>query len=501
MARAVVQIWSVTGKTIRPTSSELLDVTRSGLNTTHTGQGNTVNPHRESLLPVARVWTVVLLLGTCLLYCARVAMPICAVNMAEQFHWSKSESGMVLGSFFWGYCFTQVFGGYVSDRVGGEKVLLLSAAAWGSVTAFTPILAHFCSQPIFSMTLARFLMGLLQGVHYPSLASLCSQKVVESERGFLMSTVGSGSYLGTLVIGGAGSLMLDLYGWQSVFMCLVSSHCCGPTACGNICSREKAREALNVSTLSSDIIAQSYLVAIPLYNRSHCSFVSSRVCVGPIITLESLGSGGPQSKLSKRHWLRLLKQPAVCAVIVTHLCTASTFFTLLSWLPTYFKDTFPDAKGWVFNVVPWLVAIPSSLFSGCLSDHLIRQGRFFSMGVSSVFTLLLCRKTTFPWAVTFVSATMGLTTFSHSGVSVNVQDLAPSCAGALFGVMNTCGAFLGVLLVYFSGYLIESTGSWTSVFALITTVNLLGLCTFLAFADARRVDIEYSKVRHHNIHI
>lgn len=48
-------------------------------------------------------------------------------------------------------------------RVGGEKVLLLSAAAWGSMTAFTPILAHFCSQPILSMTLARFLMGLLQG--------------------------------------------------------------------------------------------------------------------------------------------------------------------------------------------------------------------------------------------------------------------------------------------------------------------------------------------------
>ncbi|XP_034551391.1 solute carrier family 17 member 9b isoform X2 [Notolabrus celidotus] len=284
--------------------------------------------------PVARVWTVVLLLGTCLLYCARVAMPICAVSMAEQFNWSKRESGMVLGSFFWGYCFTQVFGGYVSDRVGGEKVLLLSAAAWGSMTAFTPILAHFCSQPILSMTLARFLMGLLQGVHYPSLASLCSQKVVESERGFLMSTVGSGSYLGTLVIGGAGSLMLDLYGWQSVFY---------------------------VSGLLSVLWA-------------YCMWKYLLKGEGPIITLESLGSGGPQSKLTKRHWLRLLKQPAVCAVIVTHLCTASTFFTLLSWLPTFFKDTFPEAKGWVFNVIPWMVAIPSSLFSGCLSDNLISQG-------------------------------------------------------------------------------------------------------------------------------
>lgn len=35
------------------------------------------------------------------------------------------------------------------------------------------------------------------------------------------------------------------------------------------------------------------------------------------------------------------------------------------------------------------------------------------MGVCSVFTLLLCGQTTFPWAVAFVSSTMGLATFSH----------------------------------------------------------------------------------------
>ncbi|XP_008316157.1 solute carrier family 17 member 9-like [Cynoglossus semilaevis] len=421
--------------------------------------------------PIGRIWTLVLLLGTCLLYCTRVAMPICAVSMAKQFSWTKTESGMVLGSFFWGYCFTQVLGGYVSDRVGGEKVLVLAAAAWGSMTIFTPVLAYLWSQPILSMTLARFLMGLLQGVHYPSLASLCSQKVVASERGFLMSTVGSGSYLGTLVIGGAGSLMLDIYGWESVFY---------------------------VSGLFS--VMWAYFLWKYLLKGER-----------PIITLESLGRSGSRSKLSRRHWLQLFKQPAVCAVIVTHLCTASTFFTLLSWLPTFFKESFPEAKGWVFNVIPWLVAIPSSLFSGCLSDHLISQGfdtasvrklmQFFSMGVSSIFTILLCGKITFHWAVAFVSATMGFTTFSHSGVSVNVQDLAPSCAGALFGVMNTCGAFSGVLMVYFSGYLIEATGSWASVFAQVTVVNLIGLCTFLAFAEARRIDIDCVKVSHNNIHI
>ncbi|KAG2461928.1 S17A9 protein, partial [Polypterus senegalus] len=155
-----------------------------------------VPPSATKVAAVARIWTLVLLIGTCLLYCARVAMPICAVAMADQFKWSKKESGIALGSFFWGYCLTQVLGGYISDRVGGEKVLLLSATAWGCLTAFTPMIAHISSVPLLSLTLSRFLTGLLQGVHFPSLASLFSQKVRENERAFISSTVGTGSQFG-----------------------------------------------------------------------------------------------------------------------------------------------------------------------------------------------------------------------------------------------------------------------------------------------------------------
>lgn len=57
-----------------------------------------------------------LFMGTCLLYCARMAMPICAVSMAATFHWSKIDSGLVLGGFFWGYCLTQILGGHASDK-------------------------------------------------------------------------------------------------------------------------------------------------------------------------------------------------------------------------------------------------------------------------------------------------------------------------------------------------------------------------------------------------
>ncbi|XP_056130879.1 solute carrier family 17 member 9-like [Lampris incognitus] len=410
--------------------------------------------------PLAKTWTLMLLSGTCLLYCTRMAMPVCAVSMAAEFHWSRTESGLALGGFFWGYCLTQIPGGYASDRVGGEWVLFLSTASWASITVVTPLLAHVGIQPLTIMTITRFLMGLLQGVYYPSLASLCSQRVAEGGRGFMMGTMSSGCYLGTLLVGGLGSLMLEWYDWESVFYCTGF-----------------------LSGIWALIVWRHLLTGI-LTGR-----VSSRL---------TLSRHGSHKSVSGTHWMRLLKKPPVCAMVFAHACYCGTSYTLLSWLPTFFEDTFPHAVGLVYNVVPWLFAIPSALTGGYLSDFCINRGhgvasvrkmmQVMAMGVSSLFLLLLCGPTTFPCALAYVSASMALSTFTSSGVSLNVQDLAPSCAGALFGFMNMCGAFMGLLLVSFSGYLIEVT-LWTAVFSLITVVNFTGLGFFLVFGDAHRVDI------------
>lgn len=43
-------------------------------------------------------------------------MPVCTVAMSQDFGWNKKEAGIVLSSFFWGYCLTQVVGGHLGDR-------------------------------------------------------------------------------------------------------------------------------------------------------------------------------------------------------------------------------------------------------------------------------------------------------------------------------------------------------------------------------------------------
>lgn len=39
------------------------------------------------------------------------------------------------------------------------------------------------------------------------------------------------------------------------------------------------------------------------------------------------------------------------------------------------------------------------------------------------------------------------------------------------------------------GYLIETTGSWAPLFHLVAAVSSLGLCSFLLFGKAQRVDL------------
>lgn len=56
-----------------------------------------------------RMWFFTLLMGTCMLYSTRTTMPLLLPAVASELRWSKTESGTVLSSFFWGYTVTQVF--------------------------------------------------------------------------------------------------------------------------------------------------------------------------------------------------------------------------------------------------------------------------------------------------------------------------------------------------------------------------------------------------------
>ena len=62
------------------------------------------------------------------------------------------------------------------------------------------------------------------------------------------------------------------------------------------------------------------------------------------------------------------------ACVFCHFCQNNCFFILLSWLPTYFHDNFPEAKSGIFNVVPWILMVPGIGVAALITKKLSRNG-------------------------------------------------------------------------------------------------------------------------------
>lgn len=66
---------------------------------------------------------------------------VAIISMRREFGWNQTVAGVVQSSFFAGYMFTQIPGGYIVGRLGGRRVLPAGVTMWSSATAITPLLA------------------------------------------------------------------------------------------------------------------------------------------------------------------------------------------------------------------------------------------------------------------------------------------------------------------------------------------------------------------------
>ena len=71
-----------------------------------------------------------------------------------------SPQGIVLSAFYWGYVLTQVVGGSLSDRFGGDMVQWMAGVVWSLATLSSIYLAQVSIWPLVA---ARFMTGLAQG--------------------------------------------------------------------------------------------------------------------------------------------------------------------------------------------------------------------------------------------------------------------------------------------------------------------------------------------------
>ncbi|KAG5053645.1 hypothetical protein JHK85_006155 [Glycine max] len=143
-----------------------------------------------------------------------VNMSIAILPMSQEFNWNSATVGLIQSSFFWGYLLTQIVGGIWADKLGGKLVLGFGVVWWSIATVLTPIAAKFGLPCLLIM---RAFMGIGEGVAMPAMNNILSKWIPVSERSRSLALVYSGMYLGSVTGLAFSPMLIQKFGWPSVF--------------------------------------------------------------------------------------------------------------------------------------------------------------------------------------------------------------------------------------------------------------------------------------------
>jgi MFS family permease len=195
-----------------------------------------------------------------------------------------------------------------------------------------------------------------------------------------------------------------------------------------------------------------------------------------------------------------LSSPAVWAIFISHFAINFGFFISLGWLPKYFSSLGVDFANLGFiSFLPYLSQFVSAICAGLGSDFCINRFKISTnvmrktmntvSALGSAFCFLLMIFVTNVVVLIILSifaiAFLGI---SKAGYWVNVIDIAPKHAGLILGISNTMATIPGILGNIITGAMLDYFGgSWTPVFILIITTDIIGGVAFLLLSKGEPI--------------
>lgn len=172
---------------------------------------NKINKSRGSRF----ITFVLLYLGYMLLFADRTVMNISLAYIGKDFNVGAAALGMTASSFFLGYTIMQIPGGFLTDRLGSKRMIIVTLLLWSLLTIVTGI-----AWSLISLIVIRFLFGLSEGP-YPSAAlKQISEDYSEKEKSQATSALISSNYAGAAVAPLIIVPIIAASGWRSSFVWL-----------------------------------------------------------------------------------------------------------------------------------------------------------------------------------------------------------------------------------------------------------------------------------------
>jgi len=419
-------------------------------------------PSGAHRLPLTRMFkgapgTVFLLL--CFMYFLeyvdRVNLSVAAPDVKAEFHLSNTRLGLALSAF--GYCYTafQIIGGFAGDRFGPRITLTCCGALWAAGTLLTGL-----ATGLTGLVLARLVVGMGEAGTFPTSARVIANWVPVARRGFAQGFTHSAARLAASATPPIVVMLLPFVGWRGVFF------------------------VLGIVSLTWVVVWAFYFRDDP---RQHAGVVDAELAALPTYL------PGRES-IADIPWLGLLK--GIWPVTLVFFCHAWTLWLYLSWLPSFFADTYHLAHGSMalISSAVFFAGVIGDTVGGLVTDALYRRtGDVVKSRRNTVIlgfggSLLCLVPVLFVHEAASTAVALGAALFflelSEAPIWAVPIDIAPSYASFASGIMSTAAGLAAVISPVAFGMISDFTGSYRLAF--LSSIALLA--GGIGFSFAMRPD-------------
>ena len=401
----------------------------------------------EDRPPTRYRWVVVALLfaATAINYVDRQMIGVLKPTLSAEMAWSETDYANIVFWFQAAYAVGYLGFGRIVDLVGARFGYAIAVVIW--------TIAHMAHGGVHSVTqfaMARFGLGVGESGNFPAGIKAVTEWFPQKERAFAIGLFNAGANIGAIVTPLLVPWLTVAYGWRVAFY-------------------------------ATGIFGVLWLIAwLALYRKPEAH---KKISAEELAYIRQ----DPADPVQPIGWGRLITVRETWAYAIGKFCIDPIWWFFLFWLPGYLGTRYGlDLLSFGTPLVAiYLLSDLGSVAGGWMSGRLMKAGK--SVNAARKLTMLLCACAVLPvffaqsidnlWVAVLI---IGIATAAHQAFSANLytlpSDLFPRGAvGSVVGIGGTVGAMGGMAMAKYAGYVLDSIGSYTPLFAVAASAYFVAL--------------------------
>ncbi len=386
------------------------------------------------------VW-VVMLFGWLMVFMNRLVISPLLIPIMKELNLTYTEVSLLVTAYFYAYILMQIPAGYLGDKLGRKKVLIVGNAIWSFASVFTGLAQSFLQ--IFGF---RLVTGLGQGTYFGNDRPLIALNTPKEKMGFGQGLSLTGMCVGMALGVGLGGYFAQNFGWRLTFA----------------------------------------FFAVPAFI---ICFLVWKLIKEP----KTDYSASQNSRSSFYAYSLVFRKRNFWLVSLAGFFSIFIFYFLITWTPAIFLDfgvkTLAEAS--VYSALFGFSGVPGLVIVGLVSDFFIRRGwgrkivLMITYFAGAFFMVLFALSLEGKFSLWFLVLTVFLIGFFLWGtypiIYAVISEVAPhEVGGVAFGFSNTIMMIGAALSPWIGGLIRDLTGSFTlGVYMLSLLSAIAGLTVFL----------------------